>query len=106
MSEESPTEITKNEQAKWQGIVTGFVSGLILGLKANLQNMAIIGLAIIGGCNYVKNHSTEATLQSVAAHAATKEDVATLQLDAFGVASSNSVAKEISTETNEPTKTP
>ncbi len=49
MPEESPTEITKNEQAKWQGIVTGFVSGLILGLKSNLQNMAIIGLAILAG---------------------------------------------------------
>lgn len=97
---ETPAEIEATTQAR----VQGFINGLILGLKANLQNLAIIGLSVLAGCNYVKNHSNEAKVQDVAIHAATVSDVKELQVATFGVSSTNSVAKEISTETNQITK--
>ena len=48
MPEETPTEITKAEQAKWSGIVSGFIGGAFGGIIANWKEIAIVTALVHG----------------------------------------------------------
>ena len=100
MPEETPTEITKNEQAKWSGIVAGVIGGSVSGILANWQNIVkvvFLAAALYGGIKvYIRQQADEAQLKAAWDHIADKEKkIEDLQVATFG-----------EVPTNQPTKTP
>lgn len=54
MADESETEITKAEQAKWSGIVSGFIKGFLSGIILNWKEIAIITTLSVSLYNHFK----------------------------------------------------